>query len=195
LAILVVVSWTMGEWHDLKDLRRYTLNYRAILLTTFVLTVVIELTVAVEVGMVLAAIFFITPVSQLTGVQELTVPAPAGVEAYSLYGSLFFGAATRIEPLLALASPAHPTRVLVLDMRKVLNVDTTGLEILETLHRKLARSGKVLIIAEPNDQPRSLFERSGFIERLGAANVAADLAAALELARRAAAPCMPASSV
>jgi SulP family sulfate permease len=182
-AILVVVSWNMGEWHDLKDLRRYTLNYRAILLTTFVLTVVIDLTVAVEVGMVLAAIFFITRVSQLTGVQELTVAAGPGVEAYSVYGSLFFGAATKIEPLFALAAPAHPTRVLVLDMHKVFNVDTTGLEILETLHRKLARSGKVLIIAEPADQPRSLFERSGFIERLGAANVAADLAGALEIAQ------------
>jgi SulP family sulfate permease len=181
-AILVVVSWNMGEWHDLKDLRRYTVNYRAILLTTFVLTVVIDLTVAVEVGMVLAAVFFITRVSQLTGVQELSVPTPPGVEAYSLYGSLFFGAATKIEPLLALAAPAHPTRVLVLDMHKVINVDTTGLEILETLHRKLVRSGKVLIIAAPNDQPRSLFERSGFVERLTPDNLRADLAAALERA-------------
>jgi SulP family sulfate permease len=182
-AILVVVAWNMGEWHDLKHLRRYTLNYRAILLTTFVLTVVIDLTVAVEVGMVLAAVFFITRVSQLTGVQELDVPVPQGVEAYGLYGSLFFGAATRIEPLIALAAPEHPTRVLVLDMHKVINVDTTGLEILETLARKLARNGKALVIAEANDQPRSLFERSGFADRLGREKLAVDLADALARSR------------
>ena len=178
-AILVVVAWNMGEWSDLKDLRRYTLNYRAILLTTFILTVVLDLTVAVEVGMVLAAVFFITRVSQLTGIQEIEVEAPPGVEVYALYGSLFFGAATKIEPLIALADPAHPTRVLVLDMHKVINVDTTGLEILETLHRTLTRNGKALIIAGANEQPRSLFDRSGFTERLGTERFAADLADAL----------------
>jgi sulfate permease, SulP family len=178
-AILVVVAWNMGEWHDLKQLRRYTLNYRAILVTTFVLTVVLDLTVAVEVGMVLAAVFFITRVSQLTVIQELSVDTPAGVEAYGLYGSLFFGAATKIEPLMALSAPEHPTRVLVLDMHKVINVDTTGLEILEALHRKLNRSGKTLIIAEANDQPRSLFDRSGFTARLGSHHIAVDLADAL----------------
>jgi SulP family sulfate permease len=178
-AILVVVAWNMGEWHDLKDLRRYTLNYRAILLTTFVLTVVLDLTVAVEVGMVLAAVFFITRVSQLTGLQELNVETPAGVEAYGLYGSLIFGAATKIEPLIALAGPEHPTRVVVLDMHKLINVDTTGLEILEALHRKLGKNGKTLLIAEANEQPRSLFDRSGFSERLGRQNLAVDLADAL----------------
>jgi SulP family sulfate permease len=173
----------MGEWHDLKQLKRYTNNYRAILLTTFVLTVVLDLTVAVEVGMVLAAVFFITRVSQLTGLQELSVPTPPGVQAYGLYGSLFFGAATKMEPLLALAAADNPTRVVVLDMHKVINVDTTGLDILETLHRKLARNGKFLIISEPNDQPRSLFERSGFSERLGRDHFATDLQRALERAQ------------
>ena len=181
-AILVVVAWNMAEWHDLVSLRRYTVNYRAILLTTFVLTVVIDLTVAVEVGMVLAAVFFITRVSQLTGIHELSVPKAPGVEAYALYGSLFFGAATKFEPLLALAAADDPTRVVVLDMHKVINVDTTGLEFLETLHRKLARNGKTLIIAQANAQPRSLFERSGFSERVGSEHLAADLAAALERA-------------
>jgi SulP family sulfate permease len=68
-------------------------------------------------------------------------------------------------------------------MHKVINVDTTGLEILETLHRKLVRSGKTLILAAPNDQPRSLFERSGFVERLTPDNLTIDIAAALDRAR------------
>jgi SulP family sulfate permease len=105
------------------------------------------------------------------------------VHAYELYGSLFFGAATKIEPLLALASPENPARVLILDMRKVLNVDTTGLDIIETLHGKLTRNGKHLIIAEANEQPMSLFRRSGFAERLGDESFVSDFDAALDRAR------------
>jgi SulP family sulfate permease len=179
-AILMVVAWNMGEWGELKTLSRYTFNYRAVLLSTFVLTVVLDLTVAVEVGMVLAAVFFITRVSQLTGIRELKTGLAPRIHAYELYGSLFFGAATKIEPLLALADPADPARAVVLDMSKVLNVDTTGLDILDTLHGKLERSGKRLIIASAGEQPLSLFRRSGFADRLGRENFAPDLEAALE---------------
>jgi sulfate permease, SulP family len=179
-AILIVVAWNMGEWGELKTLSRYTLNYRVVLLTTFVLTVVLDLTVAVEVGMVLAAVFFITRVSQLTGVKEIPTDQAPRVRAYELYGSLFFGAAAKIEPLIGLAAPEDPTQVLILDMQKVLNVDTTGLDIIETLHAKLARNGKRLIIAGAGAQPLSLFRRSGFAERLGSDHFSPDLRSALE---------------
>jgi SulP family sulfate permease len=182
-AILIVVAWNMGEWRDLKALSRYTFNYRAVLLSTFVLTVVLDLTVAVEVGMVLAAVFFITRVSQLTGIREIPTTLAPRVHAYELYGSLFFGAATKIEPLIALASPADPARVLILDMGKVLNVDTTGLDIIETLQGKLERAGKHLIVAAAGEQPMSLFTRSGFADRLGREHLVGDLATALERAR------------
>ena len=187
-AILSVVAWNMGEWRELRTLSRYTFNYRAILLSTFVLTVVLDLTVAVEVGMVLAAIFFITRVSQLTGVREVASPQAPTVQIYELYGSLFFGAATKIEPLLAHANGADPTRVLVIDMHKVLNVDTTGLDILETLKAKLERHGKGLVIAAAGEQPLSLFRRSGFAERLGEANFTQDVPAALARAEELANP-------
>ncbi len=177
-AILVVVAWNMGEWREFKELRRYTFNYRAVLLSAFVLTVVLDLTVAVEAGMVLAALFFITRISGLTRVSELTVPAGQGVRAYSVYGSLFFGSANKIERLLVHADPADPARALILDMQKTINVDTTGLDMLDVLHRKLKKNGKMLIIAGANEQPRSLFERSGFAARLGAGNFVPDLAAA-----------------
>ncbi len=177
-AILVVVAWNMGEWRDFKELRRYTFNYRAVLLSAFVLTVVLDLTVAVEAGMVLAALFFITRISGLTRIRELPVPAGQGVRAYSVYGSLFFGSANKIEPLLVHADPADPAHALILDMQKTINVDTTGLDMLDALHRKLEKNGKRLIIAGANEQPRSLFERSGFAARLGAGNFVTDLAAA-----------------
>lgn len=179
-AILVVVAWKMGEWHDFRDMRRYTMNYRAILLATFVLTVMFDLTVAVQAGLVMAAIFFITRMSSLTGVTEIATGEASGkVRAYEMFGSLFFGSANKLEPLLARADPADPARVLVLDLQKTINVDTTGLDILEALRRKLAKNGKALIITGAGTQPLSLFKRSGFMEKLGAQNLCTDQAAGM----------------
>ena len=187
-AILVVVAWKMGEWGDFREMRRYTMNYRAILLATFVLTVVFDLVVAVEVGLVMAALLFITRVSSLTGVTEIaTDRLPPSVRAYEMFGSLFFGSANKLEPLLARADPADPCRVLVLDMQKTMNVDTTGLDILDTLQRKLAKNGKTLLISGAGEQPMSLFRRSGFAERIGGEQLPAQFTAALARARELAA--------
>ena len=97
-AILLFVAWNMGEWREFARLRQFALTYRTILLSTFLLTVVFDLTVAVEVGMVLAALFFIYRISQLTRVEPVALAdAPAGVEVYRLTGSLFFGAVSKLE--------------------------------------------------------------------------------------------------
>jgi SulP family sulfate permease len=173
-AILVVVAWKMGEWQDFREMRRYTMNYRAILLATFVLTVVFDLTVAVEVGLVMAAIFFITRMSSLTGISEITGETPGIIRSYEMFGSLFFGTANKLEPLLARAEPADPARVIVLDLQKTINVDTTGLDILEALRRKLAKNGKTLVITGAGTQPLSLFQRSGFAQKLGTQNLCPD---------------------
>ena len=179
-AILVVVAWKMGEWGDFREMRRYTMNYRAILLATFVLTVVFDLTVAVEAGLVMAALLFITRVSSLTGITEITASGTSGsVCAYEMFGSLFFGSANKLEPLLARADPADPARVILLDLQKTINVDTTGLDILEALRRKMAKNGKTLIIAGAGAQPLSLFQRSGFAQKLGEQNLCADRTAGL----------------
>ncbi len=184
-AILVVVAWKMGEWGDFREMRRYTVNYRAILLATFVLTVVFDLTVAVEVGMVMAAIFFITRITSLTDVVDVGPDATCGdrVRTYELFGSLFFGSVNKVEPLLACAEPGNPARVVVLDMQKTINVDTTGLDILETLQRKLAKNGKTLVITGAGAQPLSLFRRSDFLHRLGEHNLYPHRAAGIAHAR------------
>jgi SulP family sulfate permease len=184
-AILVVVAWNMGEWSDFREMRRYTMNYRSILLATFVLTVVFDLTVAVQAGMVLAAVLFITRISSLTDVVDDGTDTIAGdrVCSYELFGSLFFGSANKLEPLLAHAEPADPCRAIVLDMQKTINVDTTGLDILETLRRKLEKNGKTLIITGAGTQPMSLFKRSGFAEKLGAENMFPHRAAGVAHAR------------
>ncbi len=210
-AILLVVAWNMAEWSQFRELRRFRFNYQAVLLATFVLTVVFDLTVAVEVGLVLAALFFITRMSGLTELREIEVPIahpaqpahrahpalpadpadlanPAAplprdrrpVRVFEVFGTLFFGAANKIEPLFALAEASHPARVIVLDLHKLINIDTTGLDMLEILHRKLEKHGKRLLIAGANAQPRSLFERSGFTERLGQQNLYPTVAHALD---------------
>ncbi|MCU0950462.1 MAG: SulP family inorganic anion transporter [Burkholderiaceae bacterium] len=185
-AILLFVAWNMGEWREFARLRQFALTYRTILLTTFFLTVVFDLTVAVEVGMVLASLFFIYRISQLTRVEALALDdAPAGVEAYRLTGSLFFGAVSKLE---ALTDPARFTglaapTVVILDFSALLSLDTTGLETLEALRKQLARHGGALIVAGAHDQPLGLITRAGFVAHAGADNVVPDLPAALQRAR------------
>jgi SulP family sulfate permease len=175
-AILMITAWNMGEWHAFAELRRYSMNYRAILLSTFVITVVFDLTLAVEIGMVLASLFFIYRMADLTRIEKLAPPAWATelpVAAYSLYGSLFFGAVGKLQTLLD--QNANDTAVLVLDLHQAINLDTTGLDTLDALQRLLAKRDGTLIIAGVHSQPRSLILRSGFADRLGEHNLVADM--------------------
>ncbi|MEZ5727668.1 MAG: SulP family inorganic anion transporter [Burkholderiaceae bacterium] len=182
-AILLHVAYNMGDWRAFPRLRQYSLNYRSIMLTTFALTVIFDLTVAVEVGLVMSSLLFIYRISSLTRLEPITLSqSDAGIAAYQLYGSLFFGSVGKLESLL---NPKDPQpRVLILEMHKVINFDTTGLEALEALHRDLFRAGGRLILVAPNEQPRSLMQRTGFLARLGAHNVHGDLTEALDSAHR-----------
>jgi SulP family sulfate permease len=188
-AIVMVVAINMGEWHHFRELHRFSYNYRAILLATFFVTVIFDLTVAVELGMVLASLFFIVRMSELTRVErrhlreEASEPQflyPDGtmrVAAWQLFGSLFFGAVNKLEVLLD-PEAGHP-EVVILDMTQLIQLDTTGLEGLDNLLDKLKKRGCTLLVCGLNSQPGSLLYRSGFIDHLGDDNVCTDLAAAL----------------
>ena len=184
-AILMFVAWNMGEWHEFARLKQFSNNYRIILLATFLLTVIMDLTVAVEVGLVLACLFFIARVSSLTRIEPISPEElhrggadPTQVQAYRVTGSLFFGAVDKIDPLL------DPTRsqpkVMVLEMSQVLNLDTTGLEALQNLHGMLHKRGGRLILCALATQPRSLFDRAGFTATLGQENLVDTLAQGLQ---------------
>jgi SulP family sulfate permease len=165
--ILMFVAWNMGEWHEFARLRRFSPQYRTILLGTFALTVVFDLTVAVEVGLVLACVFFIYRMSTLFSVrQHAAGELPPGVMVFELFGSLFFGAVGKIEALPA--QLPEGTRALVLQMHRMISMDTSGLEALQQMHRVLKRRGIVLLLAQVNEQPLSLIRRSGFEASLGA---------------------------
>ena len=180
--ILMFVAWNMGEWREFARLKRFLLPYRATLLGTFVLTVVFDLTVAVQVGLLMACGFFIMRMSDLFSVKPLAeqatgIEAPHGVAVFELFGSLFFGAVGKIEALPAQLPPA--THCLVLEMHRLISIDTSGIDALQHLQRSLARQGVALLLARVNAQPMGLIRRSGFEAELGAENIVATLDAAL----------------
>ena len=193
-AILLFVAFNMGEWNEFRRLRHFSLHYRIVMLSTFLLTVIFDLTVAVEVGLVLASLLFIYRISGITRVEPISLPRPAvgalelddgineeSIAAYKLFGSLFFGAVGKLETLLD--HKRERLSVLILEMHQVINLDTTGLDFLENLHRTLREEGRHLILADLNHQPMSLIRRSGFVATLGENNLARDLPSALVRAR------------
>src|SRR3954469_12829811 len=178
-AILVYVALNMMDWHAFARLRRFSPHYRIIVLATFVLTVVVDLTAAVEIGLVLAALFYIVRVASLTTVEPV-VQGPDGSEvprdvlAYRVRGSLFFGSVSKLD-VLDEASEDNPPRAMVLDFSGLMNMDTTALDALTSLHRALKLRATVLIVSGAQPQPRSLMERSGLCEILEPENLQPDL--------------------
>jgi SulP family sulfate permease len=194
-AVLVVVALHMGEWHNFGRLTKWPRSDSAVFLTTFILTVVIDLTVAVEIGMVLAAMLFIkcsSETTQIMAVDESTETdgshdsligkeIPKGVMVYRIFGAFFFGAADKLES--ALKRLKQEPEVLILRMRNVMAMDATGLNALEDLYDRLHRKGKHLILSRPHAQPLLVMGNAGFLERLGDENVCADIDQALARAR------------
>ncbi len=195
-AILVIVSYNMSEWRTFRSMLKAPRGDVAVLLVTFVLTVVIDLTVAIEVGMVLAAFLFIGRMASATSVNVLSADTeendsegdllaisdlPAGVHIFEINGPLFFGAAEKfIETIRDLHEAPS---VLILRMRNVLSIDATGIKVLDDLRKKLQQRGALLLIAEIHSQPLVALEQSGFLDRLGSEQVTGSLDAALMVAR------------
>lgn len=164
--ILLFVAWNMGEWREFVRLRQFSTHYRLMLLSTFAVTVVFDLTVAVELGLVLAVVLFVRRQSSLFRV-TLNRVSPSRLEAH-LYGSLFFGAVTKLDALTdAVERAAHGVDVR-LDASDLQLLDTTGLDALEGVQQAIARRGGRLSIDGLHEQPLSLMRRSGFLARLHA---------------------------
>jgi len=194
-AVLINVALNMGEWHNFKRLLKWPRSDAAVFLATFSLTVVVDLTVAVETGMVLAAMLFIKRVSdmtQITAVDESTdtegshhsligKKIPDGVMIYRIFGSFFFGAADKLET--ALKRLKQEPEVLILRMRKVLAMDATGLNALEDLHERLRNHNKHLVLSGPHTQPLFMMQKAGFLDKLGQENICADIDLSLARAR------------
>jgi SulP family sulfate permease len=181
-AILIVVSINMGDWHAFRKMSRFAMQYRVILLTTFFVTVVFDLTLAVEIGLTLSALFYIFRVSNLTRIERLSLDnMPPDASAYKLRGSLFFGAVGKIEPLMD--SRINTSAFIVLDIQQVFDIDATGMDCLLSLNKTLRKNGGLLVMCAPGEIVLSDMERTGFVEELGRENLVPDLDAALKRIR------------
>ena len=194
-AVLAVVAVRMGEWEEFTLLHRKPRGDAAVFLTTFGLTVLFDLTVAVEVGMVLAAFSFIKRVTDTTMIQAMTgeeaalggqgheqvANVPRGVMIYRVFGALLFGSAEKLESIIRRSG--GETDVVILHLAAVTAMDATALNRVENLHEKLHRHGKHLILSGPHTQPYFMMEKAGFFDALGRENIAADLEAAVARAR------------
>jgi SulP family sulfate permease len=194
-AILLVVAYHMSEWRTFKAEFTAPASDLVVLLTTFALTVMVDLTVAVQVGMVLAAFLFMKRMSEVTNVQAVTrefastqgadtprARVPAGVEIYEINGPFFFGAAEHFKEQVN--TVATKPKVLIILMRNVPAIDSTGLHALTQLARRVRKDGTHLMIAEVHAQPMIALGKSYFLDELGDANIFPTVDAALEAARQ-----------
>ena len=162
--ILLYVAWNMGEWREFARLRQASSHYRLIMLGTFFLTVVFDLTVALQVGLILACVLFVRRMSTLFQVVEVSRSADGA--SFQLYGSLFFGAVAKLDPILNVVESAPKGLVVRLDVQSLQSLDTSGLDVLEQLHKAIVLRGGRLVLAGLNAQPRAVMERSGFLGKV-----------------------------
>ncbi len=164
--VLLFVAWNMGEWREFARLRQFSSHYRLMLVSTFLVTIVFDLTVAVELGLVLAVVLFVRRQRELFQADE--VARDEGQITFRLYGSLFFGAVAKVDALAALIETTPRGTHVMLDAGMLLSLDTTGLDALEQLLKVVKKHGGQLSVRNLQAQPHSLMTRSGFMEQLHA---------------------------
>jgi SulP family sulfate permease len=184
-AILMVVALHMGNWSQFRRMTRFSRGRMGTLLSTFVLTVVFDLTIAVEVGILSAALVLIRRLAQITMVtrvrHEGNSDIPDGVSLYESRGVLFFGAADTLEIMSRAQIEAQ--RVVILDLDHVIYMDSTAASTLETVLYELYARGITLLACNAHPQPASLMRRSGLLDAMGPHSLHANRAAALTRAR------------
>jgi len=185
-AILIVVAYNMFEWRSFVALLKGPKSDVAILLTTLTLTVVLDLTVAIEVGMVMAVFLFMKRMSGATEVElitgEMREPTPAdeldvldrsaipkGVQVYEINGPFFFGAVYKFREAMIVVS--KPPKVRIIRMRRVPVIDSSGMQALIDVHNVSKRRGTTMLISGLNRQPHDALVRAGLIEVFGEENL------------------------
>ncbi len=170
-AILMFVAWNMGEWREFARLKTYRIPYRVTLLAVFILTVVVDLTAAVEVGILAACFTFIYRISSLSTEDKFDLPAdwrihPEDIHAYRLSGALFFGAVKFIEQMQS----DIPKRALILDFSGVIYIDSSGAESLQELWETYHEQGVPIYVYGLREQPVEMLTRVGWLKKLGKDN-------------------------
>lgn len=191
-----IVAYNMGEWREIGSIMRLELADKAVWVITFALTVLADLTVAVEVGMALAALLYIHRVTETTSVAAVTdeyiedgrphvlqdKQVPAYVTTLRIHGPFLFGMTDKLIDATADLSKFGP--FVVLRLRNMTAIDATGLHALEQLSDRLKRSGRTLLLCGARHQPAQLLEQAEFVEHVGKDNILPHVEAALRRARQ-----------
>lgn len=197
-AVLVVVAYNMSEWREFVHLLKSPGGDVAVLVTTFLLTVFIELTVAIQVGVLLAAFLFLQRMSTETQVSVITgnleddeevrardmsqIKIPDGVEVFEIYGSLFFGAVSQFKESIRFV--AKKPKVLILRMRHVPTIDASAIRIFEELAQDARERHYAIVFSAVSRKVYRVMRQSGLVELVGKKNFAGDIFGALEIAKR-----------
>lgn len=202
-AVLIMVAWNMSEISSFRRLLKAPLGDVAVLLITFTLTVLIDLTIAVQVGVVLAAFLFIKRMSEMSSKIEITrmfveeteeFPekkdpdaiakklVPEGIEIYEINGPLFFGVADHLKDLLL--NIEKPPKVFILRMRKVPIIDATGLHALKEFYYKCKKRNTTLILSGISGQPKESLQKYGLEKIIGSENIFPHIDLALQGAKK-----------
>jgi SulP family sulfate permease len=199
-AVLVIVAYQMSEWRTFRSELRAPKSDVAVLLTTFTLTVLVDLTVAIEVGIVLAALLFMRRMAEVTNVSMITRElddegdlyatdanavrrrvVPTGVEVYEINGPFFFGAAEQFKDTLGRV--ARKPKVLIIRMRNVPAIDSTGMRALADVVRRTRKEGTIVLLSDVHAQPLVALGRSDLLDEIGDENIFGNLDDALNRAR------------
>ena len=197
--VLVIVSYNMSGWRVFKSLLKNPNSDVTVLMITFFLTVIFDLTVAIEVGLVIACVLFMKRVMETTEISVITdeidpnkesdlevheehLIIPQGVEVYEINGPYFFGIATKFEEIMARLGDRPQIRII--RMRKVPFIDSTGIHNLTTLCKMSQKENINIILSGVNEKVHAVLEKSGFYELLGKENICSNINEALEVARR-----------
>jgi SulP family sulfate permease len=196
--ILVVVCWHMGEWHIVRRELQGPRSDAVVMGVTFLLTVLIDLTVAVQAGMVLAAFLFMRRMAEVTDVRAWSPDdleederdpnaiagreVPPGVEVYEVNGPFFFGAATKFRDTIATVS--NQPKVLIIRLRQVPAIDATGIHALREVVEKCVAEGTRVILSDVHARPMAALGRTEMLDRLGDENLVGHIDEALNVARR-----------
>jgi sulfate permease, SulP family len=199
-AILFVVAWNMGEWREIPDLITHSRTDAAVWLATFTLTVLADLTVAVEVGMILAALLFIRRVAATTTVTRVTrhyvesgrthilqdKRIPDDVAIFRIHGPFLFGSTDKLDEITEKIGSLPP--IVILRLRNMTAIDATGLSAIEDLAERLRASGRTLLLCGAPPQPAALMRRAEFDHVVGVKNICPDIQHALTRAAEIARP-------
>ncbi len=197
-AILVIVAYNMSEWHEFVSLMKSPKSDIVVLLTTFFLTVIFDLTIAIEIGMVLSVLLFMKRMAEVSNVSVVTreledeeeqpdpnsldrKSIPKGVEVFEINGPFFFGAAKKFKEQMEIVE--DPPKVRIIRMRNVPAIDATGLQTLKDFYYDAKKNNTHIILSGVHTQPLYAMTQAGIFDLYGEKNIHGNIDDALDRAR------------